>query len=85
MPAFPVLDKSAIQELTKFLKTADLDVSDAQMSGAEKADKVEMPVAARTESKIEDQAKYRFTGYQKFLDPDGYPAIAPPVGYAECH
>jgi quinoprotein glucose dehydrogenase len=25
-------------------------------------------------------AKYRFTGYRKFLDPDGYPAIAPPWG-----
>jgi glucose dehydrogenase len=24
--------------------------------------------------------KYRFTGYHKFLDPDGYPAIAPPWG-----
>jgi len=24
--------------------------------------------------------KYRFTGYRKFLDPDGYPAIAPPWG-----
>ena len=24
--------------------------------------------------------KYRFTGYNKFLDPDGYPAIAPPWG-----
>jgi quinoprotein glucose dehydrogenase len=23
---------------------------------------------------------YRFTGYKKFLDPDGYPAIAPPWG-----
>jgi quinoprotein glucose dehydrogenase len=23
---------------------------------------------------------YRFTGYHKFLDPDGYPAIAPPWG-----
>ena len=23
---------------------------------------------------------YRFTGYRKFLDPDGYPAIAPPWG-----
>ncbi len=26
------------------------------------------------------QIKYRFTGYKKFLDPDGYPAIAPPWG-----
>jgi quinoprotein glucose dehydrogenase len=24
--------------------------------------------------------KYHFTGYHKFLDPDGYPAIAPPWG-----
>jgi len=24
--------------------------------------------------------KYRFTGYKKFLDPDGYPAISPPWG-----
>jgi quinoprotein glucose dehydrogenase len=24
--------------------------------------------------------EYRFTGYRKFLDPDGYPAVAPPWG-----
>jgi quinoprotein glucose dehydrogenase len=24
--------------------------------------------------------KYRFTGYHKFLDPDGYPAVTPPWG-----
>jgi quinoprotein glucose dehydrogenase len=24
--------------------------------------------------------QYRFTGYHKFLDPDGYPAVAPPWG-----
>lgn len=23
---------------------------------------------------------YRFTGYRKFLDPDGYPAVVPPWG-----
>jgi quinoprotein glucose dehydrogenase len=26
------------------------------------------------------EAEYTFTGYKKFLDPDGYPAIAPPWG-----
>ncbi len=26
------------------------------------------------------QAKYRFTGYHRFFDPEGYPAIAPPWG-----
>jgi quinoprotein glucose dehydrogenase len=25
-------------------------------------------------------ARYQFTGYRKFLDPDGYPAIVPPWG-----
>src|SRR5260370_35079522 len=24
--------------------------------------------------------KFRFTGYHKFLDPEGYPAVAPPWG-----
>ena len=24
--------------------------------------------------------KFRFTGYRKFLDPEGYPAVAPPWG-----
>jgi glucose dehydrogenase len=28
----------------------------------------------------ESPDKYTFTGYRKFLDPDGYPAIAPPWG-----
>jgi quinoprotein glucose dehydrogenase len=27
-----------------------------------------------------DAPKYRFTGYRKFLDPDGYPAVVPPWG-----
>ena len=27
-----------------------------------------------------DESKYEFTGYKKFLDPDGYPAVAPPWG-----
>jgi len=26
------------------------------------------------------EMKYRFTGYKKFLDPDGFPAVAPPWG-----
>lgn len=26
------------------------------------------------------EVKYRFTGYKKFLDPEGYPAVAPPWG-----
>ena len=54
------------------------DMTDASMSalvgyltsGEDKEVAGALPVAA----------KYRFTGYKKFLDPDGYPAIAPPWG-----
>ncbi len=35
---------------------------------------------AQSASSKDDQDKYTFTGYRKFLDPDGYPAIAPPWG-----
>jgi quinoprotein glucose dehydrogenase len=34
----------------------------------------------RTEETSPIDQKYRFTGYKKFLDPDGYPAVAPPWG-----
>jgi glucose dehydrogenase len=39
-------------------------------------------VASRTQIGDEPEATdaYNFTGYKKFLDPDGYPAIAPPWG-----
>ena len=39
------------------------------------ADKTELEAPAR-----DDRPPYRFTGYRKFLDPDGYPAVAPPWG-----
>jgi len=35
-------------------------------------------VTSATKPRME--AKYSFTGYRKFLDPDGYPAVAPPWG-----
>jgi quinoprotein glucose dehydrogenase len=34
---------------------------------------------ASTDSELPND-KYHFTGYHKFLDPDGYPAVAPPWG-----
>jgi len=36
--------------------------------------------AAKKEPQGAADAPYKFTGYQKFLDPDGYPAVAPPWG-----
>jgi mono/diheme cytochrome c family protein len=44
-----------------------------------------MEVSSKTEvtslyGRPDDDPKYRFTGYRKFVDPDGYPAVAPPWG-----
>ncbi len=35
---------------------------------------------AKVEPASDGGARYKFTGYRKFLDPDGYPAVAPPWG-----
>jgi quinoprotein glucose dehydrogenase len=35
---------------------------------------------AQAAAEEEGQDRFTFTGYRKFLDPDGYPAIAPPWG-----
>jgi quinoprotein glucose dehydrogenase len=47
------------------------------MSGGTRADdKKEMPSSVPASPAM----RYHFTGYRRFLDPDGYPAIAPPWG-----
>ncbi len=57
---------------------ADLSREDTRVlmeyvvSGESKELKVETPAGA--------VPRYRFTGYHKFVDPDGYPAVAPPWG-----
>ena len=43
--------------------------------GPSKGDKEELG-----NSQPSPSARYRFTGYKKFLDADGYPAVAPPWG-----
>jgi quinoprotein glucose dehydrogenase len=41
-------------------------------------DKEEAPPGSG--ASVAPPAKYRFTGYRKFLDPEGYPAVVPPWG-----
>ncbi|MBW8869275.1 MAG: c-type cytochrome, partial [Acidobacteriales bacterium] len=69
MPTFPSLSDSQLDGLLSFLKDP------ASISG----DKKEMESTSIVSS---DKAgpQYSFTGYRKFLDPDHYPAIAPPWG-----
>jgi quinoprotein glucose dehydrogenase len=44
--------------------------------GANKAESKELVTSEPVPAAI----KYHFTGYNRFLDPDGYPAVAPPWG-----
>ena len=64
MVGFPNLDPAKMTELLAYLRTP--------ASPATEHAAAPLPAGPATE--------YHFTGYNKFLDPDGYPAIAPPWG-----
>ncbi|HXC09854.1 MAG TPA: PQQ-binding-like beta-propeller repeat protein [Steroidobacteraceae bacterium] len=82
MPPFTVLSDAALDAVVQFVRTgldptagkADVPVSGGSIPGA--GAKQEMEPLDRDMS----TDKYQFTGYNKFLDPDGYPATAPPWG-----
>jgi glucose dehydrogenase/cytochrome c2 len=71
-------------------KLSDSDASSVlRFLGDTPASSAEAAPPASTSSKKEAESnmapmggtsKYRFTGYRKFLDPDGYPAVVPPWG-----
>ena len=65
MPGFPNLSPEAVRALVGYLR-------DTPGHGEQPAAK---PTAPATPT-----GRLRFTGYKKFLDPDGYPAVAPPWG-----
>jgi glucose dehydrogenase len=68
MPAFPRLTASEDAAILRYLGPP-MDVSGAT------PDKRDLTGAMSS-----TVPRYRFTGYRKFLDPDGYPAVAPPWG-----
>lgn len=68
MPGFRALPASELQSLLRFLAADDLP--------AQAAPSKEL-VAADPPTKT---ARFQFTGYRKFLDPQGYPATATPWG-----
>ncbi len=76
MPAFAQLSDADTSALLRFL-------------GAGRAPLVEAAMASGNSSKREVESAldppggaspYHFTGYRRFLDPDGYPAVVPPWG-----
>jgi quinoprotein glucose dehydrogenase len=79
----PKWDQTAISKIIRqgagrmpgFPNFSDADVKAVAqyiLSGESKPIEADEPAAVTQD--------YRFTGYRKFLDPDGYPAIAPPWG-----
>jgi quinoprotein glucose dehydrogenase len=80
MPPFQHIQGPTLGSLVAYVQTgadaaARAPASAAAGPGANA--KQEMSVTLFSEGA---PAKYRFTGYNKFLDPEGYPAVAPPWG-----
>jgi len=71
MVGFPSMDPAKVSELIEYLRTPPNEAAErsaaSEHSGA-------LPASAS------GPVEYHFTGYNKFLEPDGYPAIAPPWG-----
>ncbi len=75
MSAFPAIQGESLRALIKYLHTGP--GATTTPASIERTDKVE---AQSVSGNSGEALKYHFTGYNKFLDPDGYPAIAPPWG-----
>jgi len=75
MSAFPAIQGESLRALIKYLHTGP--GATARPASSERTDKVEaQSVGGNSGAAL----KYHFTGYNKFLDPEGYPAVAPPWG-----
>jgi mono/diheme cytochrome c family protein len=76
MPAFVKLTDADTSALLRFLGASQSPIVEAAVtSGQSSKREVESTMAPPGGA-----AKYRFTGYRKFLDQDGYPAVVPPWG-----
>jgi quinoprotein glucose dehydrogenase len=81
MPPFGAIPPRTLESLVNYVQTGKeaeppgAGAVQRQTPGADA--KQEMGASLFTDAQ---PAKYRFTGYNKFLDPEGYPAVAPPWG-----
>lgn len=77
MPAFPDLANGGAKfdSLRKYLASSGDDIEAGAKKAAPSDNKQQ-----KAEEEPSEGTKYDFTGYKKFNDPEGYPAIAPPWG-----
>ena len=78
MPSFKKMPEKDTTAVLRFL-----GASNTFMATTVSTDPAE--ISSKTEAvsfsgRPDDEPKYRFTGYRKFVDPDGYPAVVPPWG-----
>jgi len=81
MPSFPSLQDGTLDALIEFLRTGK-DSADQAVSDAGPTSPEGRPASASA-AQAEDAANAEpcsITGYTRFDDPDGYPAVAPPWG-----
>jgi quinoprotein glucose dehydrogenase len=71
MPGFPSLDQVAVNAIIQFTVTGADAPPPAAGRGRGGPPAPLSPLANNS---------FRFTGYRRFIDPDGFPAIAPPWG-----
>jgi quinoprotein glucose dehydrogenase len=77
MPSFKQLASADKKALLAFL----LKLPDAKASKAlAKEPTTDRAASSQTEQKLVDEVPYTMTGYNRFLDKDGYPGIKPPWG-----
>lgn len=72
MPSFPNLQDVRLNALVNYLRTG----KESGVAG-NAADGAPADVESRQEAEMN---RYRFTGYRRFHDQDGYPAVTPPWG-----
>lgn len=72
MPGFPQIQEEDLRGLLQFVRIGK------ELAPARSLDKEEP--GSETQLSNPSSAAYRFTGYRKFLDPEGYPATATPWG-----
>jgi quinoprotein glucose dehydrogenase len=73
MPGFPGLDQASVNAIVQYtVSGADEPPAGRGRGGQARGGGVPLSPLANV--------SFRFTGYRRFLDPDGYPATAPPWG-----
>ncbi|MGB0121839.1 MAG: PQQ-binding-like beta-propeller repeat protein [Silvibacterium sp.] len=80
MPSFSGLHAAQLTSLLDYLKVGDVSTNTNDRSGKKELASGTSPAPVDSAQSNNSADAYRFTGYRKFLDPDGYPAIAPPWG-----